>query len=113
MTAMVTGGELADALLLPYDDETGDTVLDQVAAAADAIMESLLTVGDTIDHGTHAWCKEAALSIATELHQARTAVGGQPVALDFTPSPYRLSKWLTERVKGVVGQCWDVRGMIG
>jgi len=113
MTAMVTGEELAAALLLPYDEQTGDTVIDQVAEAADAILESLLTVDDTIDHGTHAWCKEAALGVATEMYQARTAVGGQPVSFDFQPGAYRLSVWVTRRVQGVVGQCWDVGGMIG
>lgn len=117
MTALVTGEELADALLLPYDSQTPDATLDQVAAAADAIMVSLLTptdsAGQAIDHGTHEWCKEAALGVATEMFQARTAVGGQPVGLDFQPGAYRLSVWVTRRVQGVVGQCWDVRGMIG
>lgn len=117
MTALVTGEELADALLLPYDPQTPDATIDQVAAAADAIMGSLLAptdaLGVAIDHSTHAWCKEAALGIGVEMFQARTASGGQPVALDFTPGAYRLSAWLTRRVQAVVAQCWDVRGMLG
>lgn len=110
MTALVTGEELADALLLPYDPLTPDATLDQVAAAADAIMVSLLC---NADHTGHPWCREAALGVATEMFQARTAVGGQPVGMDFQPGAYRLSVWVTRRIHGIVGQCLDVRGMVG
>lgn len=112
---LIDGQELADALQVSYALNTA--TLDQVASAADHTLTELLTAteadGTPIDHGTHDWCKEAAVSVATEMYQARNAVGGQPVGLDFTPGPYRLSAWMTRRVQSVVGSCWAVRGMVG
>jgi hypothetical protein len=106
---LVDGTTLASVLQLDYD--TDESTFDQVASAADAILGSLLTA--SVDHSAHPACREAAISVATELYQARTSVGGQPVSLDFTPGPYRLSSWLTRRVSGVVGSCLDVGTMVG
>jgi methionine synthase II (cobalamin-independent) len=91
--ALLTGQELADALDLDYDDPYEDA-LDQVAAAADDIVGTLITVG-------------------VEIFQARTASGGQAVAADFSPGPYRLSVWLTRRVMSLLGPYLNVKGMIG
>jgi hypothetical protein len=109
VTALVTGQNLATVLQLTYASD--QAAFDQVADAADEILSALLTTG--VDHSTHSRCKEAALSIATELYQARTSVGGQPVSLDFTPGPYRLSAWLTRRVGALIGSCSDVGTMVG
>ena len=107
--ALVTGEELAIALDLDYDPP--QEPFDQVAEAADDIVASLLT--DGAYELEPAACKEAALSVAVEIYQARTAAGGQAVATDFSPGPYRLSVWMTRRVMSLLGPYMDVRGMIG
>ena len=108
--ALVTGQELADALDLDYLDPL-DAVLDQVAEAADDVVGSLITAA--ADVAEPAACKEAALSVGVEMFQARTAAGGQPVATDFTPGPYRLSVWMTKRVHALLSPYMKVGGMVG
>ena len=108
--ALVTGQELADALDLDYI-EPMDDVLDQVAEAANDIVGSLIT--DAAELAEPAACKEAALSVGVEIFQARTAAGGQAVATDFSPGPYRLSLWVTKRVMALLGPYMKVGGMIG
>lgn len=108
--ALVTGLDLAVALDLDYPGDY-DATLDQVAEAADDIVGALLT---TAAYAVEpAPCKEAALTVAVELFQARTAAGGQAVASDFTPGPYRLSVWLTKRVHALVMPYANVNGLIG
>lgn len=108
--ALVTGQELADALDLDYLAPL-DAVLDQVAEAAADVVGSLIT--DAAELAEPAACKEAALSVGVEMFQARTAAGGQPVAVDFTPGPYRLSVWMTKRVHALLAPYMKVGGMIG
>lgn len=108
--ALVTGAELALALDLDYD-APWDDVLDQVAESADDIVGSLLTTAAYT--AEPASCKEAALAVGVEIFQARTASGGQAVATDFSPGPYRLSVWLTRRVMSLLGPYLNVKGMIG
>jgi hypothetical protein len=107
--ALVTGEELAAALDLDYDPP--EEPYDQVAEAADDIVASLIT--DAAYELEPAACKEAALAVAVEIFQARTAAGGQAVATDFSPGPYRLSVWMTRRVMSLLGPYMDVKGMIG
>ena len=107
--ALVTGEELATALDLDYDPP--EEPYDQVAAAADDIVASLLT--DAAYELEPPACKEAALAVAVEIFQARTAAGGQAVATDFSPGPYRLSVWMTRRVMSLLGPYMNVTGMIG
>jgi hypothetical protein len=108
--ALVTGQELADALDLDYDAPIDD-VLDQIAEAADDIVGSLITTAAY--SAEPAACKEAALSVGVEIFQARTAAGGQAVATDFTPGPYRLSLWLTKRVMALLAPYLKIGGMVG
>ena len=108
--ALVDGQELATALDLDYVAPIDD-VLDQVAEAADDIVGSLLTT--TAYAAEPAACKEAALSVGVEIFQARTAAGGQAVATDFSPGPYRLSVWMTRRVMALLGPYLNVGGMVG
>ena len=108
--ALVDGQELAAALDLDYVAPLDD-VLDQVAEAADDIVGSLLTT--TAYAAEPAACKEAALSVGVEIFQARTAAGGQAVATDFSPGPYRLSVWMTRRVMALLGPYLNVGGMVG
>jgi hypothetical protein len=58
-------------------------------------------------------CREAALSVAVEMYQARTAAGGQAVSVDFTPGPYRLSVWITKRVQGILAPYLNMAGWVG
>lgn len=107
--ALVTGEDLAVALDLDYDPPLEP--FDQVAEAADDIVAALITTGAY--ELEPAACKEAALAVAVEIFQARTAAGGQAVATDFSPGPYRLSVWLTRRVMSLLGPYLNVGGMIG
>lgn len=108
--SLLTGQELADALDIAYD-EPDEAVLDQVAEAADDIVGALITTAAYDEEP--AACKEAALAVGVEIYQARTASGGQPVAIDFSPGPYRLSVWLTRRVGSLLGPYMNVGGMVG
>lgn len=108
--ALVTGQELADALDLDYDAPMDD-VLDQIAEAANDLVGSLIT--DAAEIAEPASCKEAALSVGVEIFQARTAAGGQAVATDFSPGPYRLSVWITKRVQSLLAPYLKIGGMIG
>jgi hypothetical protein len=107
--ALVTGEDLAEVLDLVYAD--APATFDQVADAADDIVASLITVAAYILEPPA--CREAAISVAVEAFQARTASGGQAVATDFSPGPYRLSIWMTRRVMALLAPYLDVKGMIG
>ena len=107
--ALVTGEDLAEVLDLDYLE--APETFDQVAQAADDIIASLITVEAYILEP--AACKEAALSASVEIFQARTAAGGQAVASDFSPGPYRLSIWITRRVMALLAPYINVKGMIG
>ena len=108
--ALVTGANLATALDIDYASPDV-AVLDQVAAASDAIVGALITTAAY--SAAPAPCKEAALAVGVELYQARTAAGGQAVATDFTPGPYRLSVWLTKRVHALIMPYANVGGLVG
>lgn len=107
--SLLDGETLAAALDLTYEDYEAD--LDQVAAAACDIVGALITTA-AFDEEPPA-CKEATLSIGVEMFQARTASSGQPVAIDLSPGPYRLSVWLTKRVQAVLGPYLNAKGMVG
>ena len=107
--ALLTGQELADALQLDYDTPLDD-VLDQVAEAASDLIGYLITPAALLAEPPA--CKEAALSVGSEIFQARTAAGGEAVALDFTPGP-RMSVWVTRRVMGLLAPYLDMRGLVG
>lgn len=107
--ALLTGEELADALQLEYD-EASSPVLDQVAEAASDLIGYLITPAALLAEPPA--CKEAALSVGSEVFQARTAAGGEAVAIDFTPGP-RMSVWITRRVMALLGPYLKVGGMVG
>ena len=109
--ALVTGEDLAVALDLEYDPLDPDPVLDQVAEAADDTVGALITTAAY--SAEPAPCKEAALAVAVEIFQARTASGGQAVSIDFTPGAYRLSVWLTKRVQSLMGPYMNPGGWVG
>ena len=108
--ALVTGEQLAENLDIEYDG-AAVTTLDQVADAASLLIGYLITE-DALDDEPSP-CKEAALSVAVEMFQARSSAGGEAVSMDFTPGPYRLSVWLTRRVMGVIAPYHDMKGVVG
>ena len=109
--ALVDGQELADVLDLDY--ATDDDALDQVAQAASDIVQSLIAPLVFDANARPAAVIEATLAIGSEIWQARTAAGGQAVAVDFTPGPYRMSVWMTRRVMALLGPYPNVGGLVG
>jgi hypothetical protein len=107
--ALLTGEELAEALQLEYDEPLDD-VLDQVAEAASDLIGYLITPAALLAEPPA--CKEAALSVGSEIFQARTAAGGEAVAIDFTPAP-RMSVWVTRRVMALLAPYLNMRGVVG
>lgn len=107
----VTGEQLADALGLTYLDASAD--FDQVAGSVDDLLHSILTDEATHSHADHYPEKEAALGIAVDLYQARTAAGGESVALDFTPGPYRVSSAIIKRYSALLAPYMSTAGMVG
>lgn len=108
---ILDGPELAAVLDLEYDDFEDD--LDQVAAAAVALIESLVRPATIAGNTIPAPILEAAISIGSEIWQARYAAAGQPVSVDFTPAPYRMSVWITRRVHALLGPYMNPGGMVG
>jgi hypothetical protein len=111
-TPLIDGNDLADILDLDYADY--DDALDQVSQAASDIVRSLVAP-QFIDAPADppAAVIEAALAIGAEIWQARTAAGGQAVAVDFSPGPYRMSVWMTRRVMALLAPYLNVKGLIG
>ena len=108
---IIDGTDLATLLELDYNDY--DDALDQVAEAASDIVESLLRPPIFAMPTKPAAVIEAALSVGAEIWQARTAAGGQPVSIDFTPGPYRLSVYITRRVSALLAPYLDTRNLVG
>ena len=107
----VTGEELSATLGLDAEYVDDPTPFDQVAGAVDDLLNRLLTeplIGATIDAQA-----EAGLGIAVDLYQARTAAGGESVALDFTPGPYRVSSAIIKRYSALLAPYMKVTGMVG
>lgn len=55
----------------------------------------------------------AALLIAVDIFQAKTAPSGGATAIDFQPAPYKMGMSLLSRVKGLLAPYMAVGGMIG
>ena len=57
--------------------------------------------------------QQAALMIAVEIWQARTATLSGSNSVDFQPSPYRMSAQLLAKVRGLIAHALDPRAMVG
>jgi hypothetical protein len=57
--------------------------------------------------------KNAALQISVEIWQARTATLSGSNAVDFQPSPYRMSAQLLAKVRGLISHALSPNSMIG
>ena len=101
--AIVTGTDVADALHLTETPE-----MQTAADVADELISQYL-VQDAIDNPPEP-VREAGVVVAIDVLQNRTAVGGQPVGIDFAPSPYRMGRTLLDRVTGLIGPWMDQAG---
>jgi hypothetical protein len=66
-----------------------------------------------IDYTIIAAVREAALSLAASIWQARQTSSGGSVALDFTPSPWQLGSSLISKVKGLLAPYMSPEAIIG
>ena len=57
--------------------------------------------------------KNAALMVSVEIWQARTATLSGSNAVDFQPSPYRMSSQLLAKIRGMIAHALDPRSMVG
>jgi hypothetical protein len=67
----------------------------------------------TVDYTTDTAIQQAALMISVEIWQARTATLSGSNAVDFQPSPYRMSAQLLAKVRGLIAHALDPRSMVG
>lgn len=104
---LVTPEEVARAIGAPSTDPA--IVLS--ASAANELLTIYLT--PDIDHTKHAKDRLAALTVAVDMFQARTASGGQIVGLEFQPTPFRMGASLLNTVSGLLADCLDQSGEFG
>ena len=72
-----------------------------------------VTVSPSTDWTADAAVQNAALMISVEIWQARTATLSGSNAVDFQPSPYRMSAQLLAKVRGLIAHALDPRSMVG
>jgi len=65
------------------------------------------------DWTTDTAIQNAALMIAVDIWQARTATLSGSNLVDFQPSPYRMSAQLLAKVRGLISHALDPRSLIG
>lgn len=91
-----------------YSDET----LQQLIDAVTDLIESYVT-SESFAAEPPAM-KEAALNLVCDAFQARTAAGGQAVAVDMQAvSPFRFGRSFMQKVYGLLAPYLDVEAMIG
>ena len=66
-----------------------------------------------VDWTLDAAVQNAALMIAVEIWQARTATLSGSNAVDFQPSPYRMSAQLLAKVRGLIAHALSPNSMVG
>ena len=72
-----------------------------------------ITARTYVDWATDTAVQNAALMIAVEIWQGRTATLSGSNAIDFQPSPYRLSAQLLAKIRGLISHALDPRSMVG
>jgi hypothetical protein len=102
---LVTGDDLPRAHGVPAPN----TAMSDAAGVADELLFPYLTPlidwTTTVPKPVH----EAALVIAIDVLQNRTAAGGQSVGIDGNVGPYRMGRSLLDRVTGLLGPWLDQR----
>ena len=66
-----------------------------------------------VDWSADAAVQQAALMISVEIWQARTATLSGSNAVDFQPSPYRMSAQLLAKVRGLIAHALSPNSMVG
>jgi hypothetical protein len=56
--------------------------------------------------------ESAILAVSVEVFQSRTSAGGQIEGVDFSPTPFRMGRSLTNRCIGLLGDLVDTRSMV-
>jgi hypothetical protein len=95
ITYNITGNNNTPAVehpVLPFGKVSGDTYVDWSADLA---------------------IQQAALMISVEIWQARTATLSGSNAVDFQPSPYRMSAQLLAKVRGLIAHALSPNSMVG
>jgi hypothetical protein len=102
---------VTDDLITPY-------VFTAAITNADVLEKNIIPAGNAALSGLSTYVgnanvEAAVLSISVEIFQARTAAGGAIEGVDFSVSPYRLSKNLLAKVTGLLGPYLDTDAMVG
>jgi hypothetical protein len=107
--ALVTVQELKDALGIGnlYSDPTLQKVIDSVTDVIEGYVTS-----ESFDDEPPAM-KEAALILCIDLFQTQNSAGGQQVAVDFTPAPFRTGRSFTSKVSGLLAPYFDEGMFVG
>jgi len=72
-----------------------------------------VTATNYVDWATDLAIQQAALMISVEIWQARTATLSGSNAVDFQPSPYRMSAQLLAKVRGLIAHALSPNSMVG
>jgi hypothetical protein len=72
-----------------------------------------VTADTYVDWSADQAVQNAALMIAVEIWQARTATLSGSNAIDFQPSPYRMSAQLLAKVRGLIAHALSPNSMVG
>ena len=73
----------------------------------------LVTATNYTDWTADSAVQQAALMIAVEIWQSKTATLSGSNLQDFQPSPYRMSAQLLAKVRGLIAHALDPRSMVG
>lgn len=107
--ALVTVQELKDALGI--GNLYSNNVLEQVIDSVTDVIEGYVTA-DSFTAEPPAM-KEAALILCIDLFQTQNSAGGQQVAVDFTPAPFRTGRSFTSKVSGLLAPYFDEGMFVG
>ena len=105
--ALTTGEDVARVIGLPAS--TADT--DTAAAVADELVAAYCVT--PLPEPVPAPVAQAALQLAVNVYQAAAAAGGQNVAMDWTPGPYRMGRSLLSTVSGLLAPWQSTGSMVG
>jgi hypothetical protein len=72
-----------------------------------------VTADTYVDWAADLAIQQAALMISVEIWQARTATLSGSNAVDFQPSPYRMSAQLLAKVRGLIAHALSPNSMVG
>jgi hypothetical protein len=74
---------------------------------------AIVTASTYIDWADDKAVQQAGLMISVEIWQARTATLSGSNAVDFQPSPYRMSAQLLAKVRGLIAHALSPNSMVG